>query len=123
MNKRDKIVLCKIVEEAAMVARIINDIDEQGFLVNDEKMRSVCMTLINIGELVKNLSDNLRLKYQNVPWKDIAGFRDVTAHGYFTLRMQDVWIYASGELPVIAANISEMLDDATWGDADGNLNP
>ena len=52
------------------------------------------MTLINIGELIKNLDFVFRQKHSDIPWKDMAGLRDVAAHGYFALRMTDIWIYA-----------------------------
>jgi len=68
------------------------------------------MTLINIGELVKNLSMDFRQAYPHIPWKEMAGLRDVTAHGYFTLRMPDVWIYATEGLPLHAMQIKEILD-------------
>ena len=105
MNNRDKSILIKIIKETAVIADIIYKLDESTFLASEEKMRAVNMTLINIGELVKNISQDFRSRHQNIPWKDIAGFRDVAAHGYFTLRMTDVWIYAQKELPVVADNI------------------
>ena len=52
MNKRDETILRKILEESNALSSIINGIDESLFLKNDEKTRAVCMTLINIGELV-----------------------------------------------------------------------
>jgi len=109
MNKRDIIILHKIVEESAVLTQMLDGIDEALFLANDEKMRAVCMTLVNIGELVKNLSNDCRQKYEQIPWKDIAGLRDVTAHGYFTLRMPDIWIFAANEFSVYAEAIKEIL--------------
>ena len=123
MNKRNNIILRKVIEETQMIEKLISGIDEAGFLGSEEKMRAVCMTLINIGELVKNLSDESRLKYQHIEWKDIAGFRDITAHGYFTLRMQDVRIYASEELPVISGKISSIVEDDTEENEDGDTDP
>ena len=93
-----------------MISNMLIGVDESAFLANDEKMRAICMTLINIGELIKNLSDDFREEYPNIPWKDMAGLRDVTAHGYFTLRMPDIWIYASKELPTFAEQIQAILD-------------
>ncbi len=49
------------------------------------------MTVINIGELVKNITDETRKKYTKIPWKAIAGIRDIAAHKYQTLRMEDVY--------------------------------
>ena len=110
MNKRDKIILLKIVGEATALAQILKDIDES-FLANDEKIRATCMTLINIGELVKNLTDEFRLHHPQIPWKDIAGLRDVAAHGYFTLRMPDIWIYAATELPEYIETIRQIVQN------------
>ena len=109
MNKRDRIVLFKIVEEAAAVAQMLHGINESAFLANDEKKRATCMTLINIGELVKILTNDFRESYKQIPWKDMAGLRDVAAHGYFTLRMPDIWVFAAIELPMYTAQIREIL--------------
>jgi len=109
MKKRDKVILSKITDESAVIAKMLNGITESEFLSNDEKMRAVCMTLINIGELVKNLSDDFREEHKAIPWKALAGLRDVTAHGYFTLRMADIWVYATVELPTHTAMIVEIL--------------
>jgi uncharacterized protein with HEPN domain len=56
MKDRDKIILVKITEEAGVVAKLLHGIDEAVFLSNDEKIRAVCMTLVNIGELCWSLS-------------------------------------------------------------------
>jgi len=109
VNKRDRVILNKLIDEAKIIADILHDVDETEFLNNEEKMRAVCMTLVNIGELVKNMTDEFRSKNQHIPWKDIAGLRDVTAHGYFTLRMSDIWIYAAFELPEHAMQMKDLL--------------
>jgi uncharacterized protein with HEPN domain len=88
---------------------MLQNVDEAAFLNNEEKMRAVCMTLVNIGELVKNMTDEFRSNNQHIPWKDLAGLRDVTAHGYFTLRMSDIWIYVAKELPEHTVQIKELL--------------
>jgi len=113
VTKRDISILTKIINEATAVSTMLSGIDEQGFLSNDEKMRATCMTLINIGELIKNLDFEFRQKHTNIPWKDMAGLRDVAAHGYFTLKMNDIWIYASEEIPVILEDIKEILNTNT----------
>jgi len=111
MINRDRTILTKVVEEATALEQILYGVDETTFLKNDEKMRAVCMTLINVGELVKNLGDDCRKMNNEIPWKEMAGLRDVAAHGYFTLRMPDIWIYASVEMPVYKTKIKEILDN------------
>ncbi len=73
------------------------------------KKRAVCMTVINIGELVKNLSDDFRSSNNHVPWKLIAGFRDIAAHKYGSLRMKDVYTTVMDDFPILKENINEIL--------------
>jgi uncharacterized protein with HEPN domain len=110
MKSRNKSILQKILSEVEALDEMTSDADMQSFLFDDKLMRATCMTLINIGELVKHLSDEFRLAHNVIPWKDMAGLRDVTAHGYFTLRMEDIWVYASEELPGQAIIIRRILD-------------
>jgi len=110
MNHREWTILRKVIDEAEALGLMLNGVDEAAFLVSEEKTRAVCMTLINIGELVKNLDNDFRSENPQVPWKDMAGLRDVAAPGYFTLRMQDIWIYASIEMPMFASQITQILE-------------
>ena len=73
MTKREISILTKIIDEATTVSNMLFGINEQGFLANDEKMRATCMTLINIGELIKNLDFEFCQNYPDIPWKDMAG--------------------------------------------------
>ena len=79
------------------------------FRQSEMLMRAVSMTVINIGELVKNLTDETRLAYPHIPWKAIAGFRDVAAHKYQTLRMEDVFETVVVDFPTLKEQIEEIL--------------
>ncbi|MCL2426700.1 MAG: DUF86 domain-containing protein [Oscillospiraceae bacterium] len=110
MNKRDLIVLKKILQETNEVAKIVRGISESDFIANEEKQRAACMTLINIGELVKNLSNELRAKNSHIPWKRIAGMRDIAAHGYFTLKMTDIWQTIQSDVPLLKKQITDLIN-------------
>ena len=68
------------------------------------------MTVINIGELVKNLSDSVRNEYKTIPWKSIAGFRNIAAHKYQTLKMNDVYKTVVEDFPILAIDIKNVLN-------------
>jgi len=68
------------------------------------------LTVVNGGELVKNLDDGFRAAHANVPWKDIAGFRDVAACKYQTLRMEDVRVTASDDFDALATMLGEIIE-------------
>jgi uncharacterized protein with HEPN domain len=43
---------------------------------------SLAMDVLQIGELVKNLTSDFKQAHRDMPWGDIAGMRDIAAHGY-----------------------------------------
>ena len=109
MDKRNEAILNKIFEETAMIADMIYGIDYDTFISDEKTKRAVCMTLINIGEMVKLLSDDIKQKNPAIPWRSISGLRDVTAHGYQTLRMEDIWKTVTADMPALSKQINEML--------------
>ena len=109
MTKRDSVILEKINHEAEVVHDLLDGVGEAVFLADEQKMRAVCMTFINIGELVKNLTAELRLSHPDIPWKNISGLRDIAAHGYFTLDMKAIRKTALEALPEFAINVQKIL--------------
>ena len=91
MQHRDRIILQKILSEIDVGTAILGNANLEEFLENEMQKRAVGMTVINIGELTKNVSDELRTSHKEVPWKAVAGMRDLAAHKYQTLRMEDVY--------------------------------
>ena len=67
-------------------------------------------TVITVGELVKNLTEECRLSHPEVAWKEIAGFRDIAAHKYQTLRMEDVYETAVTDFPDLQHKITKILE-------------
>jgi len=109
MDNKDSALLQKILDEANIIAELINGYDCESFIEDEKTKRAVCMTLINIGEMVKLLSDKLKDKNTSIPWRSIAGLRDVTAHGYMTLRMEDIWETVSEDISVLRKQIESIL--------------
>ena len=99
MNSRDIQIIKKVLEEIAVIDNLIDGYDLNSFLADERTKRASCMTLINIGELSKSLTNELKSKYDSIAWKAIAGMRDVTAHKYQTLKMNDVWVTIKDDLP------------------------
>lgn len=108
MERRDRIILQKVLSEIDIAQSMMNNCTLEQFEQNEMLMRAVCMTVINIGELVKNLTAETRLAYPHIPWKDIAGFRDIAAHKYQTLRMEDVYETVATDFPILKEQIQQI---------------
>jgi len=109
MDKKNEIVLKKIKAEAQVIADLIQGFNCDSFVQDERTKRAVCMTLINIGELVKLLSNEIKKAHASIPWRAIAGLRDVTAHGYMTLRMEDIWETVSVDVVKLKMEINSIL--------------
>ena len=109
MERRDRIILQKVLREITVAQEMMGHCSLDQFRQSEMLMRAVSMTVINIGELVKNLTDETRLAYPHIPWKAIAGFRDVAAHKYQTLRMEDVYETVMADFPSLKEQIEEIL--------------
>lgn len=112
MRHRDIIALEKIVSEISIALDMLSDISFSEFNSKEVLKRAICMTVINIGELVKSLSDEFRIEYNSIPWKAIAGFWDIAAHKYQTLKMGDVYKTVSEDFPELKENIQQILKTA-----------
>lgn len=111
MLHKDKIVIQKILREIGVGEEILKDITLETFLEDEKLKRATSMTVINIGELVKNVSDELRVSHPEIPWKEMAGIRDVAAHRYLTLRMEDVYNTMKNEFIEIREKILKIPTD------------
>ena len=60
MKIRDEQIVKKILSEIDVIDNLIVDYTQELFLDDKKTKRAVCMTLINIGELAKSITDELR---------------------------------------------------------------
>lgn len=110
MSHRDIIILKKILSEINIAFDMLGAADLNAFLSDEKLKRAVGMTVINIGELVKNITEETRLAHRDIPWKAVAGMRDIAAHKYQTLRMEDVYNTVTIDFPDLKNKISTIID-------------
>ena len=87
---RDDAYLAQMRDTVRKVKSYTDGITREEFL-NDEKTQSaVTMQLILIGELSKKLSIITKERI-NLPWRKMAGLRDIAVHDYFSLDTEAIW--------------------------------
>ena len=109
MQHRDEIIIKKVISEIEIGLEMLGDTDLDAFLSDEKLKRAIGMTVINIGELVKNVTEEARKAYAQIPWKAVAGMRDITAHKYQTLRMEDVYTTVKEEFVVLREQLKEII--------------
>ena len=109
MNNRDIQIIKKILNEITIALKMMENISKSYFLRDEKLQRALCMTLINIGELVKSITDETKKMYNHIPWREISGLRDIAAHKYQTLKMEDVYTTIINDLPQLKFEIEKIL--------------
>ena len=80
-----------ILESIKLIEKYLGDISKENFDNNQKLKDSVVRRLEIIGEAVKNIPDSFRKKYPEVPWRKIAGLRDIITHTYFNIDLDIKW--------------------------------
>ena len=80
------------------------------FARNTERQDAVIRRLEIIGEAVKNLPDEVRAKHPNIPWKQIAGMRDILIHEYAGVSLPRVWKAITDDLPPLKSAAQKLLN-------------
>jgi uncharacterized protein with HEPN domain len=80
-----------------------------------EKLDSICMKLIAIGESVKNIDKHtdrrLLANYPDIDWKGVKGVRDIISHHYFDLDAEEIYNICETHLSPLHATVKQMIRD------------
>ncbi len=74
-------------------------------LVQDAVIRN----LQTLTESSQRLSDDVKATEPQIPWRDLAGFRNVIVHGYLGIDLAAIWLVVEQDLPPLGAALARMV--------------
>lgn len=77
---------------------------ENSYDVQDKVMRRLEI----IAEAAKKLPEEIRLEYETVPWKSIIGLRNIIAHNYDEVNLEEIWQIVKNHLPETKKHIEKI---------------
>lgn len=110
--RRDSTSLLDIVETCQTLASLIDGLDEETFLGNLQSQWAVLYGITVLGEATKRLSRAFRARHPNVPWRQVAGMRDILVHDYDEVNLDEVWRVVTIEVPAFLAAVEPLLGEA-----------
>jgi len=111
MSKRKPdVYLQDILESSEHIQRFLDGVSEDEFHENVEKQDAVLRRLEIIGEAVKHLPDEIRENHPDVPWRQIAGMRDIIMHEYFGVTLEMIWVVSTEDILDLKENVEKILD-------------
>jgi uncharacterized protein with HEPN domain len=111
MSKRDyKLYLKDILDAIARIEDYTKDLSFEEFFKNNLVVDAVVRNFEIIGEASKNIPEEVKLRYPDVPWKEMAGMRDKMIHEYFGVDLEIVWKTAKTRLPQLELFLKDIYD-------------
>lgn len=111
MSRGIEILLGEILDAIALLRDYTEGLDFHAFAANVEKQDSMLRRLEIIGEAVKGVPDDIRARHPAVPWRDIAGARDILIHEYFRVDLEMAWDMVRKDLPLLEAEVRGILQE------------
>ena len=65
--------------------------------------------LMIIGEAVRTIDPATRQRYPSVPWRQIAGMRNILVHDYFRINQAIVWETVETHIPALKTEVQRIL--------------
>lgn len=100
-----------ILDAIEAIFNFTKEISLEEFSSNDLVYSAVCRKLEIIGEASNRINNHLQEKYNQIPWKEITGLRNIIIHNYDRIRPEIIWDVIIQDLKVIVPLLKDMLID------------
>lgn len=81
------------------------------FVDDARTVMAVERAIIVIGEASRNVPDEVRQRFPDIPWADMVGMRNLVAHVYFRVNRETVWKTVTAVIPELLPSISRCLEE------------
>jgi uncharacterized protein with HEPN domain len=109
MSRDTRLFLEDIVACCDKVGRYTVGLTYEQFKDTELVIDAVARNLELIGEATKRVPEELRRRYEDVPWRKMAGLRDVIVHGYFGIDVRLLWDIVQRDVPTTRHKIASVL--------------
>ncbi|MDF2957177.1 MAG: HEPN domain protein [Candidatus Alkanophagales archaeon MCA70_species_1] len=98
-----------ILEAMTNAMEFTKDMSYDEFVKDTKTVYAVIRAIEIIGEAVKNIPEETRKKYPDIPWRSMAGMRDKVIHAYFGVKIERVWEVVKRDIPNLKPKFERML--------------
>jgi uncharacterized protein with HEPN domain len=111
MKRKLELYLKDILDAMDSIEKFVKGMGLDEFKMDDKTSSAVIRKFEIIGEATKNIPDEMKQKYPEIPWRDMAGMRDRLIHFYFGIKYELVWETIKGIIPQLKPLIRKILEE------------
>ena len=111
MLEVDLVRLKHMLDASNEIVEFTKDKNQDNFNSDRKLQLSVVHLLEIIGEAGAGISEDVKNKYQKIPWKSIIGMRNRLIHGYFDVDLTIVWKTATKDIPPLAKKLKQIISE------------
>ena len=108
--KDDKVYIQQMLDAVRKIELFTANIDRASFGADEKTQSAVIMQLMLVGEISKKISSKIKSSI-DLPWKDIAGFRDKAVHDYFEVDLDVVLNTIISDIPILKSKLQTFLNN------------
>lgn len=109
MIKDSQVFLRHILESIEWIEKDVKGLSRKQFSENVPMQDAVIRRLEIIGEAIRSLPADLKIRNPKVPWQDIADTRNKLIHEYFGVDLNLIWTIIKKDLPLLKRQIKKMV--------------
>lgn len=108
--KNNRLYVEHMLEAIKLVERYSNGLDFERFSKDVEKQDSIVRRLQIIGEASNRVSQEIKDRLPQVPWKKMLGMRNIIVHDYMYVDLEKVWNVVEKDLPELKRSLKDALE-------------
>lgn len=96
------------------IEKYTKNVQKQEFLDNTMMQDAIFARFINIGECasgIKKIDPHFTAKHTNVAWRSMSGFRNIIAHDYFAVSLDEAWQTIINDIPSLKNELRKVLNN------------
>ncbi len=110
MDKEPSVFLLHIKDSIDQIISYIDNYTFEQFLNDRKTQDAVIRQLEMIGEATSNLTSTFKESNPEIPWREIADFRNVLAHEYWDVDMEIVWEAVQQDIPSLKNALLPLIE-------------